>query len=200
MKYIIPAILTALASILAARITANATVTAAGGRINKIEAKATTLEDLSRLPVGTILSSMLSPKEFAAAVGDPADYNQEKSRWTLADDKGKMPGTKWAELTENRPIPDLRGQFLRGLNLGRKDEFSDPDGDKRKSGDTQKDTVGPHSHEAYVFRNNGPRSNSRPLALDDKDETGWSPNVIKPSSGVETRPRNVAVYYYIRVN
>jgi len=87
---------------------------------------------LSYFPVGTIISSMLDPVNFARAVGDPLNFDPNTSKWVAADEETKIPGTKYAELTGNREIPDLQGMFLRGLNNfgtnGRADEFRDIDG------------------------------------------------------------------------
>jgi hypothetical protein len=224
MKYILPAIISAIASILVAVIAARATISASGAKIEQGQQKAVVAEqaaqaaqvkasaavqqatsaqqkaeaavDVSGLPVGSIVASMLAPKDFAAAVGDPSDFDQRTARWTLADNKGPMPGTKWAEITNNQPIPDLRGMFLRGLNVGRDDEWADPEKD-RTAGKRQMDELRAHQHtysDTFVG-GSGPAQVmqggtwARPTA---EKET-------KPTTGAETRPKNVAVYFYIRV-
>lgn len=193
LKIIIPA----LASIIVAIIATWGTIQVAGGRINEIDKKATTLEDLTRLPVGSVLASMLPPKEFAAAVGDPADFDPAKTRWTLADDKGRMPGTKWAEVTNNSVIPDLRGMFLRGLNVGRSDGNQDPE-DGRAAGQRQQDDFKSHAHsykDVYVGGNDGEAK----VGAGGNWNRSTNEKETSAAGGSETRPKNVAVFYYIRV-
>jgi hypothetical protein len=205
MKYILPAIITAIASITVAIVAANATIRAAEGRLTKIQKRTDTLSDLTRLPVGTLLASMLQPKQFAAGVGDPSDYDPKKSQWTLADDKGPMPGTKWAELTDNKPVPDLRGLFLRGANHGRKGVWADPGGD-RAPGESQADELKQHNHMdgefGIIFRRAKAGEDATPHGTDVSPGEANLDQIkfLKPAGGVETRPRNAAVFYYLRVS
>ena len=201
MKYIAPAI----ASVLIALITTLGTINASHNKLQATEEKignlseeATKLGGLGRPPVGTIVASLLPPQDFAQATGDPADFDLARSHWTFADDKGKVPGTGWAKLTGNKPIPDLRGMFLRGINSSRKDGMQDPGGE-RHPGDYQEDRVGRHAHEyttAGIWGRSFQGENGQPHTAFEKG--GTTANNINDQ--VETRPRNVAVYYYIRIN
>ncbi|HSC95664.1 MAG TPA: hypothetical protein VLC73_11890, partial [Burkholderiales bacterium] len=72
-------------------------------------------------PVGTIVSSVLAPAEFATATGEKLGDTLDKRRWILADGID-VRGTKYAILTDNKPIPNLQGMFLRGMDLKSKRE------------------------------------------------------------------------------
>ena len=105
--------------------------------------------------------------------------------------------------------PDLRGKFLRGLNaiyapgqppFNNWDTIGDPDGAKRTVTDYQSDLVKTHSHTYNHFDNHIIKD-----ASDDKDHRlfslGDSADVQTADyGGSETRPRNIAVYYYVKIN
>lgn len=156
----------------------------------------------NRHPVGSIIASVLGPAEFAHSAGDPSDFDLKTSGWTLADGKS-VPGTRYAEVTNNRAVPDLRGVFLRGLNVDRSDGRGDPD--QRKPGTYQSDSVKSHSHAVYPHAGKiiGRVKDSVPGAgAADTNENSRVLNAQTGDSGTaeETRPRNVAVYYYVRIN
>ena len=71
------------------------------------------------MPVGTVISSMLNPREFAETVGDPnpSDFDPAVSRWALADGESIDATSRYSQLTDETTTPDLRGMFLRGMNL-----------------------------------------------------------------------------------
>jgi len=233
---IIVAIIAAIAAIIVAVIGTWGTIMVSGGsinenrdilnrnidRLNVLSLQADSLADnirtIRNMPVGTIISSMLPPSEFTRAVGDPSNFDLSRSQWTLADDKGSIPGTRWAELTNNSPVPDLRGMFLRGINSGRNDGNGDPDGD-REPGHLQLDSLQEHNHRI------GLHEDRDQLAYFDIGGTGADPsgtfpngiqNIENPIFRVglpttyprrsearvtnETRPRNISVYYYIKIN
>ncbi len=152
-----------------------------------------------RIPVGTVLASLLPPRVFAQSVGDPPDYDPTLSRWALADDRGKMPGTTWAELTNNEPIPDLRAMFLRGMNVGRTDKYRDPVGD-RKPGHSQPDELDSHTHR---YGSHAGAGSDSATAGDGRVQQVSPPGAFETHSsgnGQETMPKNKVVYFYIRVN
>lgn len=141
----------------------------------------------SLLPVGTILASMLPEGQF----------NQETGGgWVLAD--GRLAeGARYATLTGNTKVPDLRGMFLRGLNID--GEGGDPDGSGRIAGDFQADEFKSHRHSVRTAYSGSAHagdissSNSRENAAN----AGF---FTDPIGGNETRPKNVAVYYYIKID
>jgi hypothetical protein len=96
--------------------------------------------------------------------------------------------------------------FLRGLNVmdpksttqvdpNKADEFS------RNVGDYEADEVGPHSHGLNAHYSNypgGDDNHGSHVGMDGSDTHHAEPT---DSNGTrETRPKNIAVYYYIKVN
>lgn len=187
------------------------TITTLQTDLNTAESTITTLEtnynNIKTFPIGTVVSSMLDPITFTSEMGD---------EWVLAD--GRTASVEYLETFGVGNIPDLRGQFLRGLNEGRSDGNEDPDGASRSVGDIQNDSMQGHNHEYnYTIMNYAsgssatiaaPRSNwnsstlmsyqykDNSLIVDDptSDGTNGTPRVSS-----ETRPKNTSVYWYIKI-
>jgi len=216
------AVIAAIASIVVAVVGTFTTIWLAGSGLQKLNEDLTTargemntLYAVNNLPVGSVLASLLTPDEFRKAVNDDENWDPQKSRWTLADDKGKIPGTEWAKLTNNSPIPDLRGMFLRGVNHGRNDGNQDS-AINRTQGSFQQDSLQNHSHRVVVpsgFTHfvmfiadgrGGPAGSPRQWDEVDPQRIIKGPvaydGIEPPRVDVETRPKNVAVYYYLKIN
>ena len=172
------------------------------------------------LPPGTVIASILEPRIFLR------DGRNEK--WRLADAGVVPPNSLYATLVVDASIegverlPDLRGMFLRGLNVGRNDGMEDPDGNNRKAGHLQAgatkrpttafggttDMTGGHEHMvegAISIRTAVGENFQRNKKSADDVETSSSGKHIHSVSidrggDAETRPRNVSVYYYIKIN
>ncbi len=161
----------------------------------------------SQLPIGTIIGSMLNPADFKT------NFPGNASLWKLAD-SSSVSGELYESITGNSNLPDLRGVFLRGLNYDKKtDDMSMVDPDTRVAGSFQYDAFGLHSHKIAAS------SGNTDAQLNDANATGFagwrnafagytsgenSVNIpgklfIEKSGGAETRPKNVAVYWYIKV-
>lgn len=153
------------------------------------------------VPVGSIVASMLSPSAFRRVTGDPAVFDPAKSHWATADDRGQVPGSDYSRATNNASLPDLRGMFLRGLNIGRNDGMQDPEGTGRIAGSYQADAFTRHRHRGFSpsWQQN-PRSNVAWA----RNNHGWnyvgSTADTSEAGQSETRARNIAVYYYVRIN
>ncbi len=138
--------------------------------------------------LGDIVASLLTPAQFQMERG---------AGWVLCDGSsvvGTKFGTKyWAGNT----LPDLRGQFLRGFNNGRKDSYADPDGDmKHPLGAQQDDQFRQHPHTIPAPVGGGSIPGGIQPVI-----TGFAGNTSTGfTGGDETRPRNVAVNFYCRVN
>lgn len=166
---------------------ANSSVTTAKLADSAITAVKIAAGAIPTVPVGTILASMLDPSTFVQEVG---------SGWVLADGRDAA-GSAYATLTGNSNIPDLRGMFLRALNVGRPaDGLQDPDGAGRVAGDVQLDTFAIHRHGTFDNAASGVTSggNSNYLTI-----SGTSAFTLL-AGGSESRPNNVAVYYYIKID
>jgi hypothetical protein len=160
-------------------------------KLEVLDAKAASLQKQNS-PVGTIIASLLTPAEFAKETGDPDNFDVIKSNWTLADGK-TVSGTRWASLRANAPVPNLCGIFLRGKNNGKREGI-----EEIPLGDYRADTVGPHNHDLKL---SNPTLPGGGLLWDGgKGHSQGPSDLIFPSSGAETQPKNVTVNYYVKIN
>lgn len=155
----------------------------------------TQLETFTDLPIGTVISSMMTPTDFTSTMGDD---------WVLAD--GRSSTMEYYTAFNQLNIPDMRGQFLRGMNEGRSDGNEDPD--DRTVGSLQDDAFQGHKHASGHWADGTPlqfQASSYPLfsARNPYDnETGIPINDGAngdPRTAQETRPSNIAIYWYIKV-
>jgi hypothetical protein len=175
--------------------------------------------ELNALPVGTVIASMLEFEKFHSLAGNT---------WKPADGRKISAKSKYAKLTGNKTLPDLRGMFLRGLNQfdpltgSRSDKYKDPDGRGRKAGNPQNDatslpknkknpfkgmaaSAGDHSHVYFKALLAGGRSGSEGRAAPEASNTGSAGAhthtvLITAGGDPETRPVNIAVFYYIKID
>jgi len=151
------------------------------------------------LPVGTIIMSLVNFDVFCQVSGDISSINWDAkiSKWAPADGR-EVENSKYQKATGKKTLPDLRGVFLRGLNdfdsrsqTTVNSEQADPENSRRPGSfqvqSTQITSISKTDLDCFwggVLRRDG-------LAL------GSSKPVDNTS---ETRPKNVAVYYYIKIN
>jgi hypothetical protein len=143
---------------------------------------------VANFPVGTVIASYLAPPRMKERYGE---------QWALADGSDVSTKTAFYDITGKTQLPDLRGMFIRGLNADRKDGKQDPDGDTRVVGDYQADDFHRHKHAfgtAGIWGRSFKGEDGSPKTAYAKDED------TKEKGGNETRPRNVALYYYIRID
>lgn len=151
------------------------------------------------LPVGTIVASVVKPEQFGVFSGSPL--------WAVADGRD-VPGTAYERAAGTSRVPDLRGLFLRGMNTmvegePRTDDYADPDGN-RAAGTAQGDQLRSHQHGLQTkispFAQGGGNPNFNSAIFHEGGfNSGALPGVLE-SGGVETRPKNIAVYYYVKIN
>lgn len=165
--------------------------------------------DRSSGTLGDVKYSILSPDKFKSANGDG---------WILADGR-RITGSALQRMAGINRAPDARGMFLRGLNYTRQDTLGDPffkeKGRDRVAGEYQRDLVGPHSHgwtgEAgypggYGYPDNAERRfkdedlKRLPQLEKDRYVTSAQKNYSVSGVGTETRPKNIALYVYIKIN
>jgi len=202
---ILIAIISALSAVVVALITTYGTIAVSQPEAKKVKKE---LEEISNfqlianLPVGTIVPSMFQPSLFAEAVGDPSVFDPAKSKWVLADGQKDITRSRYGKwLGNTRFTPDLRGMFLRGMNEGRDDGKEDTE-KNRAAGDYQQDALKEHGH----------KTDASNLSWDKQSDVGYRSNnensarqagvyeVTGAIAADETRPRNVAVYFYIKIN
>lgn len=146
------------------------------GKMDSLAKRIESLETMT-LPIGAVIASM---KEIDTSGGI----------WVLAD--GRTATTAYFQATGKANVPDLRGMFLRGLNEGRDDGSQDPEGSTREAGDFQVDTLKSHSHLENLATGNGGCYSGGSYGSPNSIQTGLT-------GGAETRPRNCAVYWYVKV-
>jgi hypothetical protein len=149
--------------------------------------------------VGDIRYSILSPDLFS---------KNHPGKWMLLDGKPLEEDTDLYKLLDENNVkniltvkdgipdclPDARGVFLRGMNMGRETSTGDTDGD-RKIGSYQSDTLKSHHHTYLKPRRGGNGSDT-----DDDEVYIWDVTNTSDFGGAETRPRNVTMYIYIKVS
>lgn len=159
--------------------------------------------------LGTVIASVLDYDHLSKLTNDPKVINPQVSSWVPADGRS-IAGSQLATITGNSNAPDLRGRFVRGLNeiysVGEpalNKSTADPDGDNRKPGDYQDDNFEAHSHSVtdhsapFAFPTSG-----MGIQSDSGQQIQFGkPNIsINATGGSETRPRNISLYFYIKIN
>lgn len=170
-------------------------------------------------PIGTITASILTPQQYRVATRDCEKlYVNDPYRdckWMPADGQlaplNSRFDTFFRKGSERVRVPDLRGVFLRGLN-----EF-DPNADRKVSadranpdainadgtpigaGDFQPFATKRHQHEIGIRAIGGIRHDPGNLQGIDSRPNNLRTSVVGESDS-ETRPKNVSVYYYVRIN
>lgn len=151
--------------------------------------------------IGDVKYSILPPNQFREENG---------TGWVLMDDKIQISGSDLADKYGVRAVPDGRGMFIRGLNLNRSDIYADPykkedlNHDDRNVGDIQKDTIKYHEHLMnYKLGKNdswGGGWSSGANGQTAVNSPGGTPHFAEGFGGMETRPVNIALYTYIKIN
>ncbi len=166
------------------------------------------------MPIGTVIASFLDFESFSKLTkSNPGGSTtwSPKSKWTPCDGRsvvGSKYNTMWAGAGGDI-APDLRGEFLRGLNQMDireantvSDKQKNPEGQKR--GEPQDASFGPLTVTATI--NQGNVVFDGPPGMGYQSNNGQQRTVGKPTinvttnAGNETRPNNRSVYYYMRIN
>jgi hypothetical protein len=158
---------------------------------------------LSIAPVGTVVASILSWEDFKKTGKDVDKY------WLPADNRPLPRDSDLSKYFNLKYAPDLRGSFIRGINKFAKDELkeieknkADPDG-VRSPGNFQFDALQDHNH-TFTYHKGGNKAGgghniegpNRPM----KDIWPVGGVTDKARKASETRPKNTAVYFYIKIN
>jgi hypothetical protein len=167
------------------------------------------------VPVGTIVSSILTPEQYAIEVGDDASCatvsTNSTCQWAYANGR-TVTGSRYASIT-NIPFPNLQDQFLRGKGT----VYSEP-----SVGDYQVDATkypnngfnildgGDHAHftthiTANLYFGAAPNTNVPGITAQGNGPANWTSTSGNHNHGIsggdnETRPRNFTVNFYIRIN
>lgn len=160
-------------------------------------------------PLGIIITSVLNYDQLCHVIGENALIKNATSSYVPCDGRN-ISGSKLSQATGKNEVPDLRGKFIRGLNVlysvgqpepFRPDQNGDPQ-DNRVVGDYQHDELGAHTHTASSTGGFAHSQSGMGIQSNSGHEVQFiAPDIaISPAGGIETRPRNVSVYYYIKIN
>lgn len=143
----------------------------------------------SVLPVGSVVASMLTEGQFQGAAS---------TGWILADGRN-VAGSDFALLTGFSTVPDLRGVFVRGKNNGRSTGSGNSEGE-RTLGTYELDQFASHTH-PYLYRTPSAAAGGSDGGGDtDRGLNDVNATTSATGTGTETRPRNVTLNYFIRIN
>lgn len=167
----------------------------------------------SDAPLGTIVASLLNYNDFLKLNGLEYESDITKMIWVPCDgrDIGIIEGTYGAY--SGGKAPDLRGLFLRSVNdMGAytatvptpNQSFMNPE--NKKAGQVQLDAFQGHKHfEQSSLIRKGSRDlpnhpNQRPNQKTANNSAGiYEAGYGKPRISKETRPKNMSVYYYLKI-
>lgn len=152
------------------------------------------------IPVGSVLSSMLTESQF---------QDQAGAGWVLADGRN-VSGSAYSTVTGSSTIPDLRGIYLRGKNNSRSDGNQDPAGEQAL-GTYEADQNVSHTHsmdpthsalEAFA---GGGSTRTIVMATTASSTTAqtdvvFGANVTGATGAADARPRSVVVNHFIKIN
>jgi hypothetical protein len=145
--------------------------------------------------IGDIRYSILNPQKFIQTHG---------SGWVLMDGRN-INNSNLFQFIGMVNLPDARGVFIRGMNIGRDVTNGDAEGD-RSVGQYQADGVKRHQHgfsDAWFAEVNCGHGNILGSRSSDGDNMKCEDHDIT-DNGVglidETRPRNISLYVYVKIS
>ncbi|OQP38615.1 hypothetical protein A4H97_17985 [Niastella yeongjuensis] len=139
--------------------------------------------------------------EIKYSILEPGIFTRLYPGWELLAGQEIGVDSELGKLGFNK-LPDARGVFLRGMNEGRDLQTGDPDGN-RSIGSLQVDDFKAHNHQVRLKFHadlNFDSSDFPPAAKSDGLTQVVVGDVTTERGGLETRPRNIAVYIYIKMN
>lgn len=168
------------------------------------------VDKFSSLPIGSIVSSVINYADFSRQITDKA-FDKTISTWAPCDGRN-VKGSTFSTLFAKDYVPDLRGQFLRGnYTMGGPSEPSQntPNGNNPRSGESdmngytyQSEGIKNHRHQIRYYRGRANRSDGGSANHEVTDgETRPTETTHSCLECInETRPKNIYVYYYVRIN
>ncbi|OQP38617.1 hypothetical protein A4H97_17995 [Niastella yeongjuensis] len=140
--------------------------------------------------LGNVQYSVLEPAVFRQVNGEG---------WVLMDGRN-IQDSELFRLSGLTILPDARGLFLRSMNEGRDVNQGDADGN-RAIGNYQADAFKSHAHQispAHAVMDNDLGTNG----CEGGHDVRYGRSVMSSSEygGLETRPRNISLYLYIKIN
>jgi hypothetical protein len=163
----------------------------------------------NKVPIGTIIISELDYQSFLSVNSDPqTNFDINKSTWAPCDGR-QVTGSKYGAKRNN--VPDLRGLFVRGINdmgvAGAPPSIPDRLNDTPNviAGQFQSDAFEAHTHNANLKLgaeplDGGARANSAAGSHGSVSPSWVSESLVTSRGDNETRPKNLTIYYYIKIN
>ena len=171
----------------------------------------------AQVPIGTVIASVLSPTNFSHYYGD---------EWIVADGRELNTSSSYFKITGKSKIPDLRGRFIRGMDLGANVDsekgrvVGSPQNDSTKLPNTEFRLTrkGGHYHlqgydataisgkfgtadaGKHAGRYEHSPDPSAPGNKSSKTSNGGGHTHPIMGGDSETRPKNIALFYYIKIN
>ena len=146
-----------------------------------IKANDGTLVGNAFFAVGSVQQSFLDATEFESIMG---------TDWVLADGRS-VTGSLYETITGNGTVPDCRGLFLRTVGGN-----ADP-----AIGGTQTDTIGSHTHPQIALIAAGGSTGQFPTAnTSGGNNAQVADTAANNNAGAETRPVNITVNTFIKIN
>jgi len=170
-------------------------------------------------PVGTVIASYLNYDQFNGVTKNnekspTGAWSSQFSKYAPCDGR-LVPNSAFVRAANVLNVPDLRGIFIRGLNQFDVNETTTVAADRmnpenKKVGDLQLDELGSHTHGLTNrgFRNDNLSGGRRGFGGAEFTQFDAGQGLkdinslvtVNPTTGAETRPKNMSLYYYIRIN
>lgn len=153
--------------------------------------------------VGDVKFSILKPELFIEANGNGWVLMKGQSFSDVKPDPIIYREQEFFNVGGVLQLPDARGVFFRGMNEGREvvDTLGDPN-TKRIVGIYQPDLLKDHNHSYRKYIDHGWKTKyggDQKLVIPEDFEVQPTEGVNNSKGGKETRPRNIALYVYIKI-
>lgn len=153
--------------------------------------------------IGDVKFSILKPELFIEANGNGWVLLKGQAFSDVKPDPLIFKEQEFFNVDGVLKLPDARGVFVRGMNEGREivDSKGDPD-TKRTVGSYQPDLIKEHNHNYRKYIDHGWTTRygeGQGLVIPGDFEVKPTEGVNESKSGEETRPRNIALYVYIKI-
>lgn len=161
-----------------------------------------------QIPIGAVVASVLSYSDFLQANGFSITGDMTKAIWIPCDGRILNAST----YSKYGTVPDLRGVFIRGINdygvtysgvANVTDDRKNPQ--DKKAGEFQEDQFLKHNHGINYYQGvhwDFPSSEYAGAVqpLNNGQGAAAGRPTTDAGSATETRPKNITVYYYLKVN
>jgi len=164
--------------------------------------------------IGTIISSVLHYDDFLEVNGYVRTTDTSKVKWVPCDGRS-VAGSKYALSAHcsanGKSAPDLRGVFLRGINdydvpgYSPHPKHNQLNPEDKKANEFQDDAIEKHTHVLNLYRHGYAWGNA-PDGVSTNEYKQHDNSLKKMSTfenenaASETRPKNVTVYFYLKIN